>query len=66
MRELVRATLEAASVNAEKGHRESRTDKETTSAINDSIARCRLMFASIAEEPDPNDPQKTVQTVHLP
>ena len=61
MTELVRVAIEASGKS-----KESRSDKEATSTIADGIARYRLMFASIIDTRDVDNPGVKTQTVVLP
>jgi hypothetical protein len=59
---VIKSTLEATG----NKDRESRSDRESKTAINDAIARYKLMYARIEESNDPDDTNKKIQTVKLP
>jgi hypothetical protein len=59
---VIKSTLEATGTK----DRESRSHRENSTAIKDAIARYQLMYASIEEQNDPNDPTRTIQTIKLP
>lgn len=61
MAQLVKAALTAASSKTP----ESRTDRDTNTAITDSMARYKLLFLRLETVPDPNDSTATIVFVTL-
>jgi hypothetical protein len=59
---VIKSTLKATG----NKDRESRSDRENTTAIKDSVARYKLMYARIEEQNNPNDSTKKIQTIKLP
>jgi hypothetical protein len=46
-------------------NKESRLDKEASTAFKDAVAQHQLLFARVDDIPDPTNPTSTIQTVHL-